>query len=198
MTLVPGYDVELPSDDGRDLREMLAPGDTVVVDVVEVDGTVVTSLSDDEPGPEATNDSAGYTPAAGSQPALSFAGYVDLGFAHAGGDGTSWNPNDTRVPLDYGTDSFASAVNSRGEVASTDSKGRFTNHFLPRSVGIGSTPSLLLNTVSMDMRYQVPQAPLLFFVRAQLLPRFSTNGDATRLWVEHLRAHYGRLDYWQG
>ena len=46
-------------------------------------------------------------------------GYVDVGFAKAQGDGTSFHPADSRAPLDYGVDPFAPAVNSRGEAAST-------------------------------------------------------------------------------
>jgi len=63
----------------------------------------------------------GYTPAdaAAIEPALRIMGYVDFGWAKAGGDGTSFAPNDERLPADYGVDTFAPAVNSRGDVAST-------------------------------------------------------------------------------
>src|SRR6185295_9591676 len=78
---------------------------------------------------------------------LVMTGYVDVGFAKAQGDGTSFQPNDIGVPADYRVDPFATAVNSRGEVASTDyGNQRIVNGFLPRSVGIGGTPSFLLNT----------------------------------------------------
>ena len=73
--------------------------------------------------PEPINDSDGYTPPAegsGAPSPLSINGYVDVGFAHAQGDGTSFAPGDTRLPPDYGVDTFAPAVNSRGDVASTD------------------------------------------------------------------------------
>ena len=50
----------------------------------------------------------GYTPpteGSGAPSPLSINGYVDVGFAKAQGDGTSFAPGDTRVPLDYGVDS---------------------------------------------------------------------------------------------
>jgi hypothetical protein len=139
--------------------------------------------SDASDASDANNDSAGYTPPVGSQPPLAFSGYIDVGFAHAGGNGTSFAPDDHRLPLDYGSDAFAPAVNARGDVASTATGGRFTNHFLPRSMGIGSSPSFLLNTVDADVRF-TPSASLLFFGRAQVLPRFSSSGDSTRVIAE--------------
>ena len=58
------------------------------------------------------------------------------------------------MPADYGVDTFAPAVNSRGDVASTDSgPGAFVNGFLPRSAGIGGRPSFLLNTLNVDLKY---------------------------------------------
>jgi hypothetical protein len=118
-------------------------------------------------------------------PGWVFAGYVDVGFAKAQGDGTSFVPQDTRLPADYGVDTFATAVNSRGEVASTDTGGRFTNGFLPRSVGIGGRPSFLLNTLSFDTRYDGHGSPVTAFARVQLLPRFSSDaGSQTRLVLE--------------
>ena len=128
----------------------------------------------------------GYTPQdpANAQPPLRLLGYVDLGWARAGGNGTSFAPGDTKLPADYGVDAFAPAVNSRGDVASTDSGGLFTNGFLPRSVGIGGHGSFLINTVDLDARYSVPGAPLLLFTRVQFLPRFSGAGEETRLLVE--------------
>jgi hypothetical protein len=75
-------------------------------------------------------------------------------------------------------------VNSRGDVASTDSGGVFTNGFLPRSVGIGGHPSFLINTVDLDVRYIVPVAPVMLFTRAQFLPRFSGAGEQTTVLVE--------------
>lgn len=112
---------------------------------------------------------------------LRVTGYLDVGFAKASGNGSSFAENDPRLPLDYGVDPFATAVNSRGEVASTDSGGRFTNGFLPRSAGLGNRASFLLNTASVDLRFQPPSVPLFLFARAQLMPRFLGVGDATRL-----------------
>jgi hypothetical protein len=138
------------------------------------------------------NDSDGYTPPAGasSAPSVVLGGYVDVGFARAEGDGTSYPPGDTRLPADYGVDTFAPAVNSRGDVASTDSGGRFTNGFLPHSVGIGGRPSFLVNTVAFDLKYTSPSAPLTVFTRLLALPRFSAAGDATHVVVEQA---FGRI-----
>jgi len=151
--------------------------------------------ADTEPAP--INDSDGYTPppeAAGTSTALSIDGYVDVGFARAQGDGTSFAPGDTRVPLDYGVDPFAPAVNSRGDAASTDpGPGRTVNGFLPRSAGIGGRPSFLLNTLDVDLKYAAPGLPLTVFSRVQFLPRFiegSSPGDETRVVVEQA---FGRL-----
>ena len=119
---------------------------------------------------------------------LRILGYVDLGWAKAGGDGTSFAPADLRVPADYGVDPFAPAVNSRGDVASTDAHGRFTNGFLPFSVGIGGHPSFLINTIDVDVRYTVPSAPLMFFTRLQVLPRFTSTGQSTTILAEQVFA----------
>ena len=123
----------------------------------------------------------GYTPdeAVAEEP-LRLTGYIDVGFAKATGNGSSFLGSDTRVPLDYGNDAFAPAVNSRGEVASTDTQGRFTNGFLPRSVGIGSAPSFLINTTSADVRFQPRGIPVFLFARLQLMPRLLPTGDQTR------------------
>jgi len=142
---------------------------------------------------EAPEDEAnqGYSPdESQAQEPIRFTGYLDVGFAKATGNGSSFRENDTRAPLDYGNDAFAPAVNSRGEVASTDSTGRFTNGFLPRSVGIGSTPSLLLNTFSADVRVQPRNVPVFLFARLQLMPRLLPTGDVTRL---ELQQAFGRL-----
>jgi hypothetical protein len=146
-----------------------------------------------EPEPEPINDSDGYTPAvegAGTPSPLSINGYIDVGFAKAQGDGTSFASNDQRVPADYGVDTFAPAVNSRGDVASTNSNGRFVNGFLPRSVGIGGNASFLLNTLDVDLKYAPTSAPLMIFSRVQFLPRFTGSGDDTRVYVEQA---FGRL-----
>jgi len=147
------------------------------------------------PEPEAINDSEGFTPppeGPGAPAALSINGYVDVGFAKAQGDGTSFAPGDTRVPLDYGVDGFAPAVNSRGDAASTDpGPGRTVNGFLPRSAGIGGHPSFLLNTLDLDLKYAAAGSPLTVFSRVQFVPRFiQTGGDVTRVVVEQA---FGRL-----
>jgi len=137
------------------------------------------------------SESDGYTPdeAQAAEP-VRLTGYLDVGFAKATGNGSSFLPSDGRVPLDYGSDAFAPAVNSRGEVASTDATGRFTNGFLPRSVGLGSRPSFLLNTFSTDVRVQPRSLPLFLFARVQVMPRFSASGDATRLELQQAFARY--------
>jgi hypothetical protein len=122
--------------------------------------------------------------ASAQEPPFRILGYVDLGWAKAGGDGTSFAPNDVRVPADYGVDTFAPAVNSRGDVASTNSGGRFTNGFLPESVGIGGHGSFLINTIDLDVRYVAPTAPLMLFTRLQVLPRFSGAGQSTTILAE--------------
>jgi hypothetical protein len=121
---------------------------------------------------------------------LKAAGYVDVGFARAGGNGSSFVSGDTRVPADYFVDAFSPAINSRGEVASIEAGGRFTNGFLPRSVGIGSRASFLLNTASLELRYAPKTFPLFLFVRTQLMPRFLSTGGATRL---ELQQAFGKL-----
>ena len=129
----------------------------------------------------------GYTPgdASAAQPPLRLTGYIDVGFARAQGDGTSFAPGDTRLPADYGVDTFAPMVNSRGEVASTNSRGRFTNGFLPRSAGIGGKASFLLNTVDADVRYAPQGSPVFLFARLQFLPRFfAAEGESSRLLVQ--------------
>ena len=136
------------------------------------------------------DDTAGYTPPAGSTPPLQLNGYIDVGFASAQGDGSSFAPADTRLPVDYAVDPFAPAVNSRGDVASNDAGGRLTNGFLPRSVGIGGRPSFLINTVNFDFKYTAAGAPVLIFTRLQLLPRFSSRGDESRPVLEQA---FGRI-----
>jgi len=123
-------------------------------------------------------------------PPLTLMGYVDFGFADAGGNGTSYPAGDNRVPADYGVDTFAPAVNSRGDVASIDAGGRATNGFLPRSVNIAGRPSFLINTVNQDLRYQAPH--LMAFVRVQVLPRWGGDGagNQTTLFVEQA---FGRV-----
>jgi hypothetical protein len=144
---------------------------------------------------DAQNESDGYTPAEGTPGAaggspLVIDGYADMGLARAEGNGTSFADGDTRLPADYGVDPFAPAVNSRGDAASTDAGGRLTNGFLPRSAGIGGQPSFLINTVSFDFRYNVPDAPVMIFTRVQLLPRLTSQGDETRAIAEQA---FGRI-----
>ncbi len=135
--------------------------------------------------------SSGYSAeTATASDALKAAGYVDVGFAKAWGNGSSFVVGDTRVPADYFADAFSPAVNSRGEVASIDSGGRFTNGFLPRSVGIGDRASFLLNTASVELRYAPKTFPLFLFVRTQLMPRFLSTGGATRL---ELQQAFGKV-----
>ena len=130
-------------------------------------------------------------------PPLTLMGYVDFGFANAGGDGTSFPPGDNRVPADYGVDTFAPAVNSRGDAASIDAGGRATNGFLPRSVNIGGRPSFLINTVSQDLRYQSTHVPVMAFVRIQALPRWGGDGrgNVTELLVAQA---FGRVTPFEG
>ena len=125
-----------------------------------------------------------YSPSSeGRQPELSLNGYLDIGFALAQGDGTSFAPGDSRTPADYVTDTFATAVNSRGDVASTDTT-RETNGFLPRSMGIGGKPSVLVNNLNQDLRFSSADDRVMIFARAQLLPRYGSAGNQTELWVE--------------
>ena len=139
------------------------------------------------PEDEATQ---GFSPdEAQAQEPLRFTGYLDVGFAKATGNGSSFLADDLRAPLDYGSDAFAPAVNSRGEVASTDTQGRFTTGFLPRSVGIGSAPSFLINTLSADVRVQPRNVPLFLFARLQVMPRLLPTGDVTRV---ELQQAFGR------
>jgi hypothetical protein len=134
-------------------------------------------------------DVAGFSPSA-PPPSLELSGYLDVGFADAEGDGTSFHPADRRLPADYAADAFAPAVNSRGDVASTEAGGRLTNGFLPRSAGIGGQPSFLLNTASLDLRHGQPTGALLLFARLQLLPRLDDRGSAVRVVLEQA---FGRL-----
>jgi hypothetical protein len=129
-------------------------------------------------------------------PPLVMMGYVDIGFADAEGNGTSFPFSDTRLPADYGVDPFATAVNSRGDVASTDAQGLFVNGFLPRSMDIGGRPSFLLNNVNFDLRYLSPRVPIMAFTRVQILPRFATGlGNFTFVYVEQA---FGRVTPIQG
>lgn len=120
--------------------------------------------------------SAGWSEPVGAKPALEIHGYLDVGAAQAQGDGTSWHAREERLPVDYAADPFATAVNSRGDVASADPGGRFTNGFLPRSLDLGGRASPFLSTVSLDLRWQPEASKLFAFVRLQLLPRLDASG----------------------
>lgn len=124
-------------------------------------------------------------------------GYVDVGFARATGNGSSFAPGDPRPEPDYTADPFAPAVNARGEVASLDAGGRQLNGFLPRTVNIGNRPSFLLNTLDLDLRYQAPRAPVMAFARVQFLPRWGGdgNGNVTSVYVEQA---FGRVTPFDG
>jgi hypothetical protein len=158
--------------------------------LAQVDGGVVEDVVE-VPEPVADEGPEGYTPdEASAQEVVRFTGYLDVGFAKATGNGSSFLAADTRVPLDYGNDAFAPMVNSRGDVASTETGGRFTNGFLPRSVGIGSRPSFLLNTASVDVRVQPRGVPLFMFARVQFMPRLSPTGDVTRVDLQQAFGRY--------
>jgi hypothetical protein len=132
---------------------------------------------------------AGFSPTA-APPPIELGGYLDIGFADAEGDGTSFHPDDRRLPVDYAVDAFAPAVNARGDAASTETGGRFTNGFLPRSAGIAGRPSFLLNTASLDLRHGQPTGTLLLFARVQLVPRLHERGSVARVVLEQA---YGRV-----
>ncbi len=136
-------------------------------------------------------------------PPLVITGYVDVGFAKAQGDGTSFPPSYRALPppgpADYYVDPFAPAVNSRGEAASTAlPPGAAAGGFLPRSAGIGGRPSFLINTADVDVRYTAPELPILVFTRLQVIPRLldpgatpgNPGGEETRLLLEQA---FGRL-----
>ena len=142
----------------------------------------------------AGNDVAGFVPTL-EPPAFALGGYIDVGFADADGDGTSFHPDDQRLPVDYAVDPFATAVNSRGDVASADTGDRLSNGFLPRSAGIGGRPSFLLNTLALELRRGQPGDPLLVFARVHLVPRLDRNGSATRVLVEQA---FGRVQPLEG
>lgn len=156
----------------------------VEADADETEGTDESEVGSPEvPGASAT------APASAAKGVM-VTGFIDVGYAKAQGDGTSYPPGDFRSPADYGVDTFAPAVNSRGDVASNDPGGRFVNGFSPRSVGIGGRGSLLLNVFSADLRYTSRVAPLFVFARAVMLPRLSDAGDSTQLLLEQA---FGRL-----
>ena len=143
---------------------------------------------------------------------LVITGYVDVGFAKAQGDGTSFpssfGPGVPAGPADYYVDTFAPAVNSRGEAASIAAPpGTSIAGFLPRSAGIGGKPSFLINTADVDLRYTAPELPIMIFTRLQVLPRLYNSipmttpptpdtsegmpaGEYTRLYLEQA---FGRI-----
>jgi hypothetical protein len=112
---------------------------------------------------------------------LVITGYLDVGFAKAQGDGTSF-PSSFAPPgfADYYVDPFAPAVNSRGEAASVAAPpGTTIGGFLPRSAGIGGKPSFLINTADVDLRYTAPELPIMIFTRLQVLPRLYNSTPMT-------------------
>jgi hypothetical protein len=143
-----------------------------------------------EVGEPGSNEPVGYTPPQSTQPAFRISGYVDVGWAKAQGNGSSFVPGDTRLPADYYVDPFAPAVNSRGDVASLDAGGRFVNGFLPYTVGAGGNGTFLLNVASLDLQVSPSGVPILVFVRAQALPRWNGNGSETRFLLQQA---FGRV-----
>lgn len=143
------------------------------------------------------------TVAPSNTPPLVITGYVDVGFAKAQGDGTSFPASYQTAPpagpADYTVDPFAPAVNSRGEAASTAVPANaMVGGFLPRSAGIGGKPSFLINTADVDLRYTAPELPILVFTRLQVIPRLYDQdtsqgipgGEFTRLFLEQA---FGRI-----
>jgi len=118
-------------------------------------------------------------PPPSNTPPLVITGYVDVGFAKAQGNGTSfpasWYVNNPHLggPADYYVDTFAPAVNSRGEAAAIGPAppGTTIGGFLPRTAAIGGKPSFLINTADVDLRYTAPELPVMIFTRLQVLPR---------------------------
>jgi hypothetical protein len=144
-----------------------------------------------EPVAESTeNVNVGAPEESPAPPSFSISGYIDVGFAKAEGNGSSFAPGDTATPADYFVDAFAPAVNARGEVASTDAAGRATSGFLPRSIGIGNKASFLINTANVDLRYQSPTTPVMMFTRVQFLPRFEATGETTHVVIDQA---FGRI-----
>ena len=131
----------------------------------------------DEPPPAEAEPAEEVTPPPPSNTSpLVITGYVDVGFAKAQGDGTSFPASYATTPppgpADYYVDTFAPAVNSRGEAASIAAPpGTSIAGFLPRSAGIGGKPSFLINTADVDLRYTAPELPIMIFTRLQVLPR---------------------------
>jgi hypothetical protein len=174
-----------------------AAADAPVPGVTDAVAGEVTPPADEPPVEEPA------TGASPQTPPLVVTGYVDVGFAKADGNGTSYPdgymPPMGNAPVDYYVDTFAPAVNSRGEVASTvPPTGTMINGFQPRSAGIGGKPSFLLNTANVDLRYTAAEVPVLVFTRLQLVPRLygpdlaagETSGDSTRLLLEQA---FGRI-----
>jgi hypothetical protein len=131
----------------------------------------------DDPAPGAIEPAEEVTPPPPSNASpLVITGYVDVGFAKAQGNGTSFPASFATTPpggpADYYVDTFAPAVNSRGEAASVAAPpGTTIAGFLPRSAGIGGKPSFLINTADVDLRYTAPELPIMIFTRLQVLPR---------------------------
>jgi hypothetical protein len=134
-------------------------------------------LPDEPPPPPEPTEEVTPPPPSNVSP-LVITGYVDVGFAKAQGNGTSfpaaWYVTAPALggPADYYVDTFAPAINSRGEVASVAAPpGTTIGGFLPRSANIGGKPSFLINTADVDLRYTAPELPVMIFTRLQVLPR---------------------------
>ena len=101
------------------------------------------------------------------------------------------------MPADYGVDTFAPAVNSRGDVASIDAGGRFDNGFLPRSVE--HRRAAVVPDQHDQPRPALPGAAraVMVFVRLQVLPRWGGDGagNVTSLFVEQA---FGRVTPLEG
>jgi hypothetical protein len=188
---------------GGFVKNRLAAGVFAVLGVLP--SAALAQATDLEPEPEPEPDAAPpeepAAPAPSTAPPLVVTGYVDVGFAKAQGNGTSWPASfpPPAGPADYYVDTFAPAVNSRGEAASTAAPpGTTIGGFLPRSAAIGSRPSFLINTANLDLRYTAPELPILIFTRLQAVPRLYDpdptenvlGGEYTRLVLEQA---FGRI-----
>ena len=125
-------------------------------------------------------------------PPLVFMGYVDVGFADAEGNGTSYPAVDTRLPADYGVDTFAPAVNSRGDVAS-HRRRRAVRQRLPAPLG-GHRRAAVVPAQHRQLRPALPGARARRSWRSpalQLLPRFGAGrGNQTLVLLEQA---FGRV-----
>jgi hypothetical protein len=178
--------------------ESAAPASALNLAAPPLSESIADSDASAPPSEEAT------PPPPSNTPPLVITGYVDVGFAKAQGDGTSFPASYGAMPpmgpADYYVDTFAPAVNSRGEAASTTVPGAMplVGGFLPRSAGIGGKASFLINTADVDLRYTAPEIPVMIFTRLQVIPRLYDpdptenlpGGEYTRLFMEQA---FGRV-----